>query len=343
MIAPYVLRARCARGNRILLLQRRKVHARSARARAGVERCLLLMRIATRRTPGSRMPDNQRAGAKSPHLTQDEQSQAADHATPRALVIHEIIREEGESALQRTTQALAWSALAAGLSMGFSFLTQAVLQSALPAAPWRHLVASFGYCVGFIIVILGRQQLFTESTLTAVLPVLTRGDAATLLAALRLWGIVLLANLAGTAIFAALLNVPGVFEPHVTGALVELSAQVVQGRFWSTLLRALFAGWLIALMVWLLPNARSAQFWTVLLITYVVAVSCPSHVIAGSVEAAYAVLSGHASPADYLVRFLAPTWLGNVIGGVSLVAMLNHASIAPEIVDRRENPPVRER
>jgi formate/nitrite transporter FocA (FNT family) len=283
------------------------------------------------------MSNKQPAGANSPHLTEDEQNQAADHATPRALVIHEIVREEGEAALLRTNQALAWSALAAGLSMGFSFLTEAVLQSGLADTPWRPLVSSFGYCVGFVIVILGRQQLFTESTLTVVLPVLTRGDAATLLGALRLWAIVLLANLVGTVIFAALLTVPGVFHAPVVQALGELSAQVVQGEFWPTLLRALFAGWLIALMVWLLPNARSAQFWTVLLITYVVAVACPSHIIAGSVEAAYAVLAGHASPAAYLLRFLAPTLLGNIVGGISLVATLNHASIAAEIGERNKN------
>ena len=94
------------------------------------------------------------AGAASPHLDESEQGQAASHASPRALVIHEIVRAEGQEKLTREASALAWSALAAGLSMGFSFLTQALLHASLPDAPWRHAVDSFGYSMGFLIVIL---------------------------------------------------------------------------------------------------------------------------------------------------------------------------------------------
>ena len=77
------------------------------------------------------MPEQQ-AGSNSPHLSRDEQDQAAEHSMSRALVIHEIVREEGEAAMERTAGALIWSALAAGLSMGFSFLVQSILESALP-------------------------------------------------------------------------------------------------------------------------------------------------------------------------------------------------------------------
>lgn len=246
--------------------------------------------------------------------------------------MHEIVREEGETALARRSSSLFWSALAAGLSMGFSFLTMAMLQSSLPDTPWRHLVAGLGYSIGFMIVILGRQQLFTESTLTALLPLLTRPDRETLWPVLRLWAIVLLANLLGTLIFAYGLTVPGVFKPEVLAALGDIAQHALQGSFWSTVLRAIFAGWLIALMVWLLPSSKASSLLTILIITYVVAISNLSHVIAGSVEAIYAVLGGNAHALDYFVDFLLPTLLGNVIGGVSLVALLNHAAIAPEMV-----------
>ncbi len=95
----------------------------------------------------------------------------------------------------------------------------------------------------------------------------------------------------------------------------------------------MFAGWLIALMVWLLPSARSARLVTILLITYVVAISKLSHIIAGSVEATYGVMTGAASVRDYLLGFFAPTLLGNMIGGISLVAIINHGSVAAEITD----------
>lgn len=271
------------------------------------------------------------AGATSPHLDEAERQQAAEHAAPRALVIHEVVREEGEEELRRPVSALIWSGLAAGLSMGFSFLALALMRSALPDAPWRGLIDSFGYSTGFVITVLGRQQLFTESTLTAVLPLLVRRDAATLLALLRFWAVVLIANLVGTAIFAALIAAEGIFAPQVRQALVTIAAESVSGAFGPTLLKAVFAGWLIAMMVWLLPSARSAKLLVILLLTYIVGVGHFSHIIAGSAEAAFAVITGHATLGDYAVGFLLPTLLGNTIGGVALVALLNHAPLVPEL------------
>ncbi len=97
------------------------------------------------------------AGADSPHLDHAEREQVAEHSTPAPLEVHEVVREEGETAMDRTFAALMWSALAAGLSMGFSFLVQSILESALPETSWCGLVSSFGYTIGFVFVILGRQ------------------------------------------------------------------------------------------------------------------------------------------------------------------------------------------
>jgi formate/nitrite transporter FocA (FNT family) len=272
-----------------------------------------------------------KAGSDSPHLDESEKTQAAEHAAPRALVIHEVIREEGENELTRRPGALVWSGLAAGLSMGFSFLSLALIRASLPDEPWRRLLDSVGYTMGFLIVILGRQQLFTESTLTAVLPFLVRRDRATLLALVRFWAVVLSANLAGTLIFAALITPRGIFSDAVYQALVDTGREAVGGKFGSTFLRAVFAGWLVGLMVWLLPSARSARMFVIMFLTYVVAMGRLSHVIAGSVDSAYLVFSGNGSARDYVVGFLLPTLLGNTIGGVTLVAMLNHAPLAPEL------------
>jgi formate/nitrite transporter FocA (FNT family) len=284
-------------------------------------------------------PDSPKGG--SPHLDKHEQDQAKEHASPRALVIHEIIREDGELELERTNGALALSGLAGGLSMGFSFLTEALLRSSLPETAWRHSVESFGYCVGFIIVVLGRQQLFTESTLTAILPVVTRHDARTVFHAARLWAVVLSANIVGTWIFAAIVHAPNVFQPDVTAAFASLAKEAIPPMFFSTLAKAFFAGWLIALMVWILPSARSARILVILIITYVVSLAHLSHIVAGSAEAAYGVLSGAASFGNYLIGFLIPTLLGNILGGVLLVTILNHGSIRPEMDgggQEQENP-----
>jgi formate/nitrite transporter FocA (FNT family) len=271
------------------------------------------------------------AGATSPHLDEHDQKLAAAHTAPHALIIHEVVREEGEEGLQRSAGALAWSGLAAGLSMGFSFLTLALLRSHLPDAPWRPLVDSAGYSLGFLIVILGRQQLFTETTVTAVLPLLIRRDYPTFRAVLRFWAIVLAANLAGALLFAALLALPGVFPDAVNQALVDTGREAVSGAFLPTMLRSVLAGWLIALMVWILPSARSARMFVVLLLTYVVALGRFSHTVAGAIDAAYLVFSGNGGVSGFLVKFLAPTLIGNTIGGVTLVAMLNHAPLAAKL------------
>jgi formate/nitrite transporter FocA (FNT family) len=271
------------------------------------------------------------AGSDSPHLDEGERDQAAQHAAPRALVIHEVVRAEGEEELRRPASAVIYSGFAGGLSMGFSFLSLAFIRSALPDTPWRPLVASFGYTVGFMVVVLGRQQLFTESTLTAVLPLLVRRDRATLVALLRFWAVVLVANLVGTFVFAALLTAPGLFPAPVEQTLIDIGGEGASGAFWPTAFKSVLAGWLIALMVWLLPAARSARILVIIILTYVVAIGHFSHIVAGSVEAAFFWFSGHGTFGAYLGRFLVPTLLGNTVGGVALVALLNHAPLVPEL------------
>jgi formate/nitrite transporter FocA (FNT family) len=282
--------------------------------------------VATRATEGESPPSK-----GSDKLDDAEKDQAAQHSAPPALVIHEIVRQEGEEELERRAGAIVWSGLAAGLSMGFSFLTLALIQSSLPGAPWRGLIDGSGYSVGFVIAVLGRQELFTESTLTAVLPLLVRRDLMTLLALLRFWAIVLAANIAGTFIFAELLTFNGLFSEPIRQSLLEIGRDSVAGSFWPTLIKALLAGWLIALMVWLLPAAKSARLFVIILLTYVVAIGRFPHIIAGSVEAFFAVISGEASLREYLIGFFVPTMIGNTIGGVALVALLNHAPLAPEL------------
>ncbi|MEO8715291.1 MAG: formate/nitrite transporter family protein [Acetobacteraceae bacterium] len=262
-----------------------------------------------------------------------EQRQADEVAPLRPHVVHEVVREEGEVELRRSAYALAWSGFAAGGSMGFSFLALCLLRSGLPDTPWRRLVEGFGYSLGFVIVILGRQQLFTESTLTAVLPVLTSRTMRSVFATLRLWGIVLGANLFGSLLFAALILPESLFPPAMHGALLDVARASVSESFGPTLLKAILAGWLIALMVWLLPNARSARLWVIILLTYIVSIGQFSHIIAGSSEAFFAVFTGQASAAAYFFHFLIPTLLGNTIGGVTLVALLNHAPVAEELAD----------
>jgi formate/nitrite transporter FocA (FNT family) len=176
-------------------------------------------------------------------------------------------------------------------------------------------------------VILGRQQLFTENTLTVILPLLTRRSARLLANVARLWVVVLVANLAGALLFAWLIGHTPAFEPDVRDTFGEIGREALRNDFGSSLVRGVFAGWLIALMVWLLPLAESARVFVIIILTYFVGLGSFTHIIAGATETFYAVFAGDASWGDCLARYTVPTLLGNVIGGVSLVAALNHAQV----------------
>ena len=259
--------------------------------------------------------------------TRTELKQVEERLAIGANVVYETIRREGEDELRRPAAALAWSALAAGLSMGFSFIAEALLTSHLPDSTWRPLVSKGGYCIGFLIVILGRQQLYTENTLTVILPLLSRKDLATLLRVLRLWGIVLSGNLAGTFLFALCLLRTTLFDARTQAALVDIGKAHFGASFATVVVRAIFAGWLIALMVWLLPGAESAKVSIIIIITYLVGLAGFNHIVAGSTSSLFLVAMKSISWTTYSAQFFVPTLLGNIIGGVSLVAALGHAQV----------------
>ncbi|HXN73555.1 MAG TPA: formate/nitrite transporter family protein [Candidatus Acidoferrales bacterium] len=259
--------------------------------------------------------------------TRIEKKQVEERIAITAHVVYETIRREGDEELHRPAAALAWSALAAGLAMGFSFIAEALLASFLPNQPWRQLISRLGYSVGFLIVVLGRQQLFTENTLTAVLPLLLQKEWKVLVRVARLWSVVLCANLVGTFLFALCIAHVAIFDSLVRQSLVDIGVSHLGSSFWVVFVRAIFAGWLIALMVWLLPAAESARVSVIIIITYLITLGGFNHIIAGSTTMFYLVLMKSISWGTYFTNFFFPTLFGNILGGVSLVAALGHAQV----------------
>lgn len=247
-----------------------------------------------------------------------------------AQIVHETILREGEEELRRSSWALAWSALAAGLSMGFSFIMEGALESSLPAASWSVLVTKLGYPVGFLIVILGRQQLFTENTLTPVLPLLHRPRLSFFANVMRLWSVVLLFNVIGSALFALLLAKTNVFSAETHIAYWSIGRHVVDMPGGTMFVRAIFAGWLIALTIWLLPSADHARFWVIIVLTYLIGIGRFPHIIASSTEVFYLCMTGVWPWGKFFGGFFFPTLLGNITGGVALVAALNHAQVSTD-------------
>ncbi|MGB7841295.1 MAG: formate/nitrite transporter family protein [Salinimicrobium sp.] len=252
-------------------------------------------------------------------------SEVHSRQSPSAKIVHDAIFAEAETELERTTSALFWSALAAGLSMGISMIAEAFLYIHLPDTEWRPLITSFGYSLGFLVVILGRQQLFTENILTPILPLLHRKDLETFKNVARLWSTVFVGNILGTFCIALVAIQTDFFEIDVKMAFLELGKEALKPSILNTFIGGIFAGWLIALLVWLLPFAETARVWVIIIVTYIIGIGSFSHIIAGSTEVFSLLVNGDISMLTTIVDFLIPTLLGNVIGGVLLVAVLNYA------------------
>src|SRR5471032_1783866 len=270
------------------------------------------------------------ADVKTPNLSQEEQHDVDKNQPPRAAVLHEIIRTQGDQELERTVAALWWSALAAGLTMGLSLMGMGLLNSRLPDGEGFKVIASFGYCAGFLAVILARQQLFTENTLTAVLPVMSKPTLANAGRLLRLWTVVLVGNLCGTLLVAyVMLHLP-IFDTKTDAAFLEIGRKVMENSTSQMFAKGIISGWMIATMVWMIPSMESAKMWIIILITYLMALGDFTHIVVGSAEVSYLVFAGELPWKDFWLVFAGPTLAGNIIGGSFIFALLSHAQIRSE-------------
>lgn len=269
-------------------------------------------------------------GSPTP-LSSAEKREVADRKAGSSRIIHEVVRTEGEHELVRPWRSLMYSGLAAGIGINASILAKGYLHAALPDAPWRPLVESFGYTFGFIIVIMARMQLFTESTVTAVLPVVANPSFAKLGRMLRLWAIVLLANFAGTLAVSYMIDRQLIVSAGDRAAILELSRELFENSPLAILWLGIPAGFLIGAIAWILPNARESALWVIMVLTYLISLGHMSHCIAGSTEAWVMWLSGEASLSHTLGGVILPSLIGNIIGGTALFAVLAHGQVSDEL------------
>ncbi|HAZ77193.1 formate/nitrite transporter family protein [Pseudescherichia sp.] len=254
----------------------------------------------------------------------------------RAMAIHEHIRQDGEKEMERDAMALLWSAIAAGLSMGASLLVKGIFHVKLDGIPGSYVLESFGYTFGFIIVIMARQQLFTENTVTAVLPVMQNPTWKNGGLLLRLWSLVLLGNLIGTAIAAWAFEYMPIFDEATRDAFVEIGMEVMKNTPAEMFANAIISGWLVATMVWMFPAAGSAKIVVIILMTWVIALADTTHIVVGAVEIFYLVFNGTIPWTDFLWPFAIPTLAGNICGGTFIFALLSHAQIRNDMSNKRK-------
>lgn len=270
------------------------------------------------------MPDHSK-------LDHEEQKEAEERSPPSAKVVHAAVVKQGDDELDRPTRSLFWSGVAAGIAIMASVSASGALHHYLPPAPWREAIVSLGYPIGFLIVILGRMQLFTEHTMVAVLPLARAPNRANFARVARLWAAVFAGNMVGVAAVSALVVFGQVQSHEMVRGMLAVSEKVGEKSALETMLHGIPAGFLIASIAWIRSAADDGSFWIVTALTYVIALCGFTHVIAGAAEAFLLVYTGAQGIGWLLAGFLLPALAGNIIGGTGLFAMLAHAQVKNEI------------
>ncbi len=240
-------------------------------------------------------------------------------------------QEAGLTQLNRGVAGLMLSGITAGLDIGFSVLMMAVvlgLFNGVFPAPVVSFFVSTMYPLGFIFVVLGRSELFTEHTTLAVLPVLQ--GFASVKKLLRLWILVYVGNIFGGLIFALILSYFGNSLHFIKGwAIAEISNNLIANSWLTKLLSAALAGWLMGLLAWLVAAAREtiSQIIIIFIITTCIGLAGLPHCIVGNIEVSSGLFQGDISFTDY-INFLVPATLGNIIGGVFFVGILKYSHTA---------------
>ncbi|MEC7764440.1 MAG: formate/nitrite transporter family protein [Pseudomonadota bacterium] len=251
---------------------------------------------------------------------QQEEIREASKLSP--TTIYEVIRLDGEEELRRNRLSLMWSGISAGIVISLSVLGEAILRSNLPDTPARYLIENVGYSLGFLVVIVGRMQLFTENTLTTVLPLLDKPGWRILGATAALWVIVLAANVIGAFVVALFYVHAGAINADLMAAMVALSEHAMSFSPGQAFAKGIPAGVLVAAIVWMMPQVKDAAVAIIVIFTWLIAAGDFTHIVAGSVEMALLIVRGDLAVLDGLFDFFIPVLAGNVIGGTAIFTML---------------------
>lgn len=271
-------------------------------------------------------------GASESALAPAEKRQARRIAAAPAPVVFEAIRMSGEHELSRPLPSLWWSGVAAGFGISTAVLCKGFFVAVLPEADWTPAVSNLGYAVGFLVVILGRMQLFTENTITPILPLFFSPTRANFWRTARLWGVVFSANMLGCLLAALFIAQDGALPAKQMHGVLEISRHYAKATAFQHLVWGAPAGFMIAALVWMLPSAEgAAKIFAILIMTYMIGFGGLSHVVAGSTELFVLVWRGELTLSDALFGGVAPALIGNVLGGTFLFSALAYGQVREEV------------
>ncbi|WP_134680533.1 formate/nitrite transporter family protein [Paracoccus ravus] len=274
---------------------------------------------------GSEIDDRKPADPETAKAIPEEELD--DRMPSKAATVHELLRREGERELSREAAALFWSALAGGITMSLSLVARGIFQANLPEIELGFLIEAVGYTFGFMFVIAAGQQLFTENTVTPVIPVLRHPSLGNLGRLLRLWGSVLGGNILGGMIAAAVFVWMPLFSAETTEAFLSISLHLMEKTPTQMFTGGIVSGWMIGTMVWAIRGLEASKLVLVFLATYLVAIGDFPHVIVGAIEVAYLLFMGETSVTAAIGDFLIPVTLGNILGGTAIFALVTHLEV----------------
>lgn len=235
----------------------------------------------------------------------------------------------GARRLQRSMAGTSVTAFIGGMSVSFGVVAMVWSASALSGeitgpSP-AHLVGSFAFPVGFLILLVGKSELFTENFLLPVAGVLERRGSVQQLG--QLWGASLVFNLLGAVVFAFLISREGVLDAEPTLHIMDLAEHKVEYSFSTSFVKAIFAGWLMTVLTWLLLAAegfaaRLAMIWAM---AALIVLGQFNHVVISASEIFMAIFVGESiTIMDWFTRNFIPALFGNIVGGVVFVTMLHY-------------------
>lgn len=256
------------------------------------------------------------------------------HITDKPKDVKQILDEQIEASLHefnRSNSGLLISSFAGGMEVGFSVLlmgTMFTMFSESISPEMLHIVLSFCYPIGFIFVIIGRSELFTEHTALAVLPVFN--GSVSIKSLLTLWGLVYVGNLLGGYLFSFLISQIGMMNGFIYDeAFLHLATELTHHHWYNILLSGMVAGWMMGLLGWLLTSSQEtiSRIFVIILVTSTIGIAGLHHCIVGSIEVFSGMLVHQAVQLSDYLHFLVWATLGNILGGVVFVALLKYGHI----------------
>lgn len=271
--------------------------------------------------------DNRR---KDVALSHTEEKDVRNNQGLNSVSLYAIVHREGLEELQRPMMSLWWSGVAAGICISLSILAEGVLHHLFSRSPYQFVIENLGYTVGFIMVIVGRLQLFTENTLSVILPLLSKPSLYMGACIARLWSIVFVANMVGTFLAAFFSYGLQAVPPELVEGMTAISKHYAELTPSDAFSYGITSGFIIAAIVWMKPSVKHSQILMIVIFTYLIAIGNFTHVIAGSTELFLLALQGHISLSE-TAGLIGATLMGNIVGGTGLFALLAYGQVVREI------------